>query len=142
MGIKQDTAAIIAAAEAHNSSYAAVLTSNDFKTSAERGVKMATYYLPTVSFFIDGQKMELSGQSNYASLISGTLDKVEGLPGVRGQRVDAISENSAIVWLLLESHGVEISNVYFFRRLEDGTEGFEGGIFDGETWLLKQLAKE
>jgi hypothetical protein len=142
MGLTQDTSSITAAAEAHMSSYSAVLTSNDFKTSAERGAKMATYYLPTISFFMDGTITELAGQSNYASLISGTLDKLEGLPGVKGHRVEAIGENSAIIWLFLEVNGLETSNVYFFRRMEDKTEGFEGGIFDGETWVLKQMAKQ
>ena len=50
-----------------------------------------------------------------------------------------MGEHSAIVWLFVVVEGVEISNVYFFRRKEDGAVGFEGGIFDGEAWLLKQL---
>lgn len=56
-------------------------------------------------------------------------------------KVEAVGENSAIIWLMLEVKGIEISNVYSFRRRKDGTEGFAGGIFDGESWLLKQLGK-
>lgn len=61
---------------------------------------------------------------------------------MRGHKVEAVGENSAIIWLFLGVDGMEMSNVYFFRRTENGHEGFEGGIFDGEMWLLKQLAEK
>lgn len=77
------------------------------------------------------------------SLISGPLDKLDGFePKVTGHKVEAVGENSAIIWLFLDIDGNEMSNVYFFRRMHDGTGGFEGGIFDGEMWMLKQLGKE
>ncbi|KAJ5624051.1 hypothetical protein N7510_000360 [Penicillium lagena] len=142
MVLKQDTTGISAAAETHIVSYSADLTSPVFKTSAQRAAKMATYYLPTISFFANGNITQLSDPSLYVQLISGPLDRLGGLPEVRGHRVEAVGEDSAIIWLLLRVNGVEISNVYFFRRTENGAEGFEGGIFDGEIWLLKQLAKE
>jgi hypothetical protein len=41
----------------------------------------------------------------------------------------------------MEVKGIEISNVYFFRGMYKGVEGFAGGIFDGEIWLFKQLGK-
>ena len=142
MSIKQDTASIYAAAEAYIVSYSADLSSPAFKSSAKRATKLATYYLPTISFFADGNITQLSDPSLYVSLISGALDRLQGLPEVTGHRVEAVGEKSAIIWLLLRVDGVEMSNVYFFRRMEDGAEGFEGGIFDGEMWLLKQLAKK
>jgi hypothetical protein len=142
MALKQDTTGIIAAAESHMLSYRADLTSPTFETSTERAAKMATYYLPAISIFTGGTITQLSDPSLYVQLIAGPLNKLGDLPQVRGHRVDAISENSAIIWLLLEVNGIQISNVYFFRKMEDGVEGFEGGIFDGEIWLLKELAKE
>lgn len=142
MALKQDTADIIAAAEIHIVSYVADLTSLVFKTPTERATKMATYYLPTISCFANGAITPLSDPSLYVPLIAGTLDKLEGLPEVSGHRVEAVGENSAIIWLFLQVKGLEISNLYFFRKMEDGTQGFEGGIFDGEMWLLKQLEKE
>jgi hypothetical protein len=141
MAIKQDTAGIIAAAESHIISYCAALTSPSFANSTDRATKMATYYLPTISFFTDGTITQLSDPSYFVQLIAGPLNTLGGLPDVKGHRVEAVSENSTIIWLSLEVHGIEISNVYFFRRMRDGTQGFEGGIFDGEIWLLKQLAK-
>lgn len=141
MALTQDTVGISAAAKTHIVSYSADLTSPVFKTSTERAAKMATYYLPTISFFADGNITQLSDPSLYVPLISRPLDRLRDLPEVRGHRVEAVGENSAIVWLSLRVDGVEISNVYFFRRTDNGAEGFEGGIFDGEMWLLKQLAK-
>ncbi|CAI7663986.1 unnamed protein product [Penicillium pancosmium] len=136
MAAKQDTTAITAAAEAHIVSYIADFTSPIFKTSIERATKMATYYLPTISFFANGSITQLSDPSHYVSLISGPLDKVDGFePKVAGHKVEAVGENSAIIWLFLNIDGNEI-------RMGDGTEGFEGGIFDGEMWMLKQLGKE
>ena len=142
MALTQDTVGITAAAKTHIVSYAADLTSSVFKNSTERAAKMATYYLPAISFFADGNITQLSDPSLYVPLISGPLDRLRGLPEVRGHRIEAVSENSAIIWLSIRVDGVEISNVYFFRRMDNGTEGFEGGIFDGEMWLLKQLAKK
>lgn len=141
MALKPDTASILAAAETHILSYCADLTSPVFKTSFDRATKMATYYLPTISVFTEETITQLSDPSLYAQLIAGPLDKLGGLPEVKGHKVEAVGENSAIIWLMLEVTGIEISNVYFFRRMEDGTEGFAGGIFDGESWLLKQLGK-
>ncbi|KAJ5770380.1 uncharacterized protein N7511_002431 [Penicillium nucicola] len=140
MAIKQDTIVISAAAKNHIVSYCAALTSPLFKSSTERATKMATYYLPTISLFANGNITQLSDPSQYVALIAEPLDRLKGIPEVTGHRVEAIGENSAIIWLSLEVNGVEISNVYFFRRMDDGAEGFEGGIFDGELWLLKQLA--
>ncbi|CAI7590067.1 unnamed protein product [Penicillium glandicola] len=131
MTIKQDTTSISAAAESHIFSYTAALTSPILKTSTERAAKMATYYLPSISLFAGGDIIQLSDPSLYVTLISEPLDRLGGLPEVISHRVEAVGENN----------GVEISNVYFFRRMEDGVEGFEGGIFDGEMWLLKQLGK-
>lgn len=142
MALKQDTADIIAAAESHIISYCAALTSTSFMTPIDRATEMATYYLPNVSLFADGSITQLSDPSHFVQLIAGPLDRLGGLPDVKGHRVEGVSENSAIIWLLLEVNGIETSNLYFFRRTGDGTEGFEGGIFDGEIWLLKQLAKE
>ncbi|KAJ5378006.1 uncharacterized protein N7496_005415 [Penicillium cataractarum] len=139
MTVKQDTASVIAAAESHILSYCADLTSSKFNTSTERATKMATYYLPAISCFADGAITQLCDPSLYVLLIAGPLDKLGGLPELRGHRVEAVSENSAIIWLFLEVDGIAISNVYFFRQMENGTQGFEGGIFDGESWLLKQL---
>lgn len=102
---------------------------------------MPTYYLPTIFFFTDGTITQLCDPSHFVQLIAGPLDTLGGLPEVKGHLVESVSENSAIIWLSLEVHGIEISNVYFFRRMGDGTQGFEGGIFDGEIWLLKQLGK-
>ncbi|KAJ5587343.1 uncharacterized protein N7459_003108 [Penicillium hispanicum] len=141
MAITQDTTRITAAAETHIVSYIADLTSPVFKSMEERAAKMATYYLPTISCFFDGNITQLSDPSLYGQLISAPLERLGFLPRVRGHKVEAVGENSAIVWLFLSANEVEISNVYFFRRMENGAEGFEGGMFDGEAWLLKQLAK-
>lgn len=63
---------------------------------------------------------QLSDPSLYIPLISGPLDKPGGIPEVRGHRVEAIGEKSAIIWLSFRMEGVEMSNVYFFRRKENG----------------------
>ncbi|PWY82585.1 hypothetical protein BO83DRAFT_434222 [Aspergillus eucalypticola CBS 122712] len=128
MARKQDTAVITAAAERHILSYCADLTSPVYQTSTQRAAKLATYYLPSISILTDGTMTRLSDPSQYAELIAGPLDKVGSLPRVGGHRIDAISENSAIIWLFLEVNGMEISNVYFFRNMGNGVEGFEGGF--------------
>jgi hypothetical protein len=142
MALKQDSAGLIAAAENHITSYCAALTSPPFIAQPDRATKMATYYLPTITFFVDGTITQLSAPSHFVQLIAAPLGRLGGLPDVKGHRVEAFPENSAIIWLSLEVHGIEILNVYFFRRMGDGSQGFEGGIFDGEIWLLKQLSKE
>jgi hypothetical protein len=141
MALKQDLTSITTAAESHILSYCADITSSTFTTSTERAAKLATYYLPTISLFAGGPPTQLSDPSLFVQLISGPLDKVEGLAlEVIGHRVEAVAENSAIIWLSLRvDNKVEVSNLYFFRKGEDGEAGFEGGIFDGEAWLLKQL---
>ncbi|KAL3481697.1 hypothetical protein BJX99DRAFT_253224 [Aspergillus californicus] len=139
MSLKQDTTSITAAADAHMTSYCTVLLSPSFKTSIERATKMAAYYLPEISCFMEGQLIKISDPSLYVPLIAGPLDKLAGLPEVTGHRVEAVGENSAIVWLSMKVDKWEMSNVYFYRRTADGAAGFEGGIFDGETWILNQL---
>lgn len=139
--IKQDTTNILAAAEKFIHSYAVDLSSPSFKTSSERAAKMATYYLPTVVSLVNGSITEISGPAEFGAIIRAALDALGDLPEVTGHKVDAVSVNSAIIWLSLRIKGVEMSNVYFFRKMEDGAEGFEGGIFDGESWLLGQLGK-
>ena len=84
---------------------------------------------------------EISGPSDFEKIIRAALDRLGDLPEVAGYKVDAVSENSVIIWLSLSTKVMEMSNVYFFRRMEDGARGFEGGIFDGEVWLLSQLGK-
>lgn len=140
MAVKQDTTSISAAAEKHIIAYSADITSAVFKSSTERAAKLATYYLPTISCFANGNITQLSDTSLYVPLISGPFDRLGGLPEVRGHKVEAVGENSAIIWLSLGVNEMEMSNVYFFR-MEDEAQGFEGGIFDGEMWLLKQLGK-
>jgi hypothetical protein len=143
MAIKQNTTAITTAAETFILSYATDLTSPMFKTTSSRASKMATYYLPTVISLINGTMTEISGPSEFESIILRALDCLAGHGAVEvtGHKVDAVSKNSAIIWLSLKVEGVQMSNVYFFRRMENGAEGFEGGIFDGEMWLLSQLGK-
>lgn len=141
MTIRQDTADIIAVAEKFIQSYVAVLTTPSFKNSSERAAKMATYYLPAVVSLVNGSITEISGPSEFEKIICAALDRLGDLPEVTGYKVDAVSENSAIIWLSLSTKGMGMSNVYFFRRTEDGARGFEGGIFDGEVWLLSQLVK-
>ncbi|OAA62375.1 hypothetical protein LEL_10711 [Akanthomyces lecanii RCEF 1005] len=140
MSVKQDTSSVIAAAERHIIAYCSDLTSPKFKTSNERAAKMATYYLPKISFFANGVITQLSDPSLYVQLIEGPLDKLKGIPEVKGHEVKAFAEHSAVIWVSFKVEGIEISNVYFFRQMNNGAQGFEGGIFDGETWLLQQLA--
>jgi hypothetical protein len=141
MALKQDLTSITTAAESHILSYCADITSPTFPTSTEHAAKLAMYYLPAISLFAGGAPTHLSDQSLLVQLISGPLDKIRGLAlEVIGHRVEAVAENSAIIWLSLRvDNKVEVSNLYFFRKGEDGRAGFEGGIFDGEAWLLKQL---
>lgn len=139
MSIKQDTTSISAAAEAHMTSYCAELLSPDFKTSIDRATKMATYYLPKTCFSTEEQMVQLSDPSLLVQLIAGALDKAGCLPVVIGHRVEAVGVNSAIIWLSLKMDKWEMSNLYFYRKTADGAVGFEGGIFDGEAWIMKQL---
>ncbi|CEL11351.1 hypothetical protein ASPCAL14454 [Aspergillus calidoustus] len=139
--LKQDLTNITTAAEKHILAYSVDITSPNFPTSTERAAKLSTYYLPSISFFAGGAPIQLSDPSLFVQLISGPLDRIQGLAlDVIGHRVEAVAENSAIIWLTLRvDDKVEVSNVYFFRKGEDGKAGFEGGVFDGEVWLLKQL---
>ncbi|KAL3486505.1 hypothetical protein BJX62DRAFT_241927 [Aspergillus germanicus] len=141
MALKQDLTSITTAAESHILSYCADTTSPTFRTSTERAAKLATYYLPTISLFAGGPPTQLSDQSLLVQLLSGPLNKIQGLAlEIIGHRVEAVAENSAIIWLSLRvDNKVEVSNLVFFRKREDGKAGFEGGIFDGGAWLLKQL---
>ncbi|KAJ5907755.1 hypothetical protein N7495_000437 [Penicillium taxi] len=141
MAVKQDTTSISAAAETHIASYCATLLSPDSKTSIERATKMATYYLPNSSFSTEERLIQLSDPSTIMPLIAGVLDRAGRLPEVIGHRVEAVGENSAIIWLSLKVDQLDISNVYVYRRTADGAAGFEGGIFDGEMWIIKNLNK-
>ncbi|KAL3461717.1 hypothetical protein BJX64DRAFT_260345 [Aspergillus heterothallicus] len=142
MSPKQDLTSITAAAESHITSYCADISSPTFTTPAERATKLATYYLPKITFFADGAITELADPSVFVQLISGPLEQIKDLSlDVVGHRVEAVAENSAMIWLTLKVDGIEVSNVYFFRRGTDGKAGFEGGNFDGEMWLLRTLGK-
>ena len=98
MALKPETASILAAAETHILSYCADLTPHVFETSFDRAAKMATYYLPTISVFTEETTTQVFDPSLYAQLIAGPLDKLGGLPEVKGHKVEAVGENSAIIW--------------------------------------------
>lgn len=53
-----------------------------------------------------------------------------------------MGEGSAIVDITFRRKGIVWTNVYFFRRIESGEVAWEGGIFDGEARVLRELAKE
>ncbi|KAJ0415402.1 hypothetical protein BJY00DRAFT_317827 [Aspergillus carlsbadensis] len=139
--IKQDLRSIAIAAERHIRAYSADLISPSYPTSTARAAKLATYYLAAISLFTGGAPTQLSDPSLFAQFIAGPLERIQGLAlDVVGHRVEPVAENSAIIWLMLRVDGrAEVSNVYFFRRGDDGEVGFEGAIFDGELWLLRQL---
>lgn len=138
MAFKQDTTRISAAAESHMASYCDDLLSPNFTTSIERATKMATYYLPNTSFSMEEKILQIPDPSLIAQMIAGVLDKVGCLPEIIGQRVEAVGENSALIWLSFKVGEWETSNVYLYRKTANGA-GFEGGIFDGEMWIMKQL---
>lgn len=102
MALKLDTASILAATETHILSYCTDLSSPVFKTSFDRAVKIATYYLPTISVFTDETAAQLSDPSLYTQLVAGSLDKLCGLPEEKGHKVEAVGENRAVILLMLK----------------------------------------
>lgn len=57
-------------------------------------------------------------------------------------RIEVVGAGSAVVWITFRRKGIVWTNVYFFRRMESGEVGWEGGFFDGEMGMLKEFAKE
>jgi hypothetical protein len=143
MAANQD---ITAAAEAHTISYIAVLLSAT--TTTLRAASMATYYLPNVGSFVNGSVTIVSGPADCTAAITATLDNLETDNGrikyfeEKGHTVKVVGEGSAIVDITFRRKGIVWTNVYFFRRMESGEVGWEGGIFDGEARMLRELAKE
>jgi hypothetical protein len=137
---------IATAAEAHTVSYIAVLLSTT--TTPLRAASMATYYLPNVASFIDGSAAMMSGQADCTAAIEATLENLETDNGrikyfeEKGHTIKVIGEGSAIVDITFRRKGIVWTNMYFFRRKESGEVGWEGGIFDGEARMLRELAKE
>jgi hypothetical protein len=140
---KQDVGAITSAAEAHTAFYIAELLSSAFTTSTSRATKLATYYLPTTTAFMGGNTLQISDPELLIKALVRTLNQLETDEGMclklEKQRVEAVGEGSAIVWITLERKGIAWTNVYYFRIMESGEVGWEGGNFDGEMWALKQL---
>jgi len=143
MAAKQD---IAAAAEAHMVSYIDVLLSPIYTTTTSRAEKMASYYFPKVVAFVDGNIIQVSESAQFTTMIVGTLDTLETDKGMlleeKEHRVEVVGENSAIVWLTWKGKELVWTNTYFFRRMESGEMGFEGGNMDGEMWVVRELAKE
>jgi len=137
---------IAAAAEAHTVSYIAVLLSTT--TTPLRAASMATYFLPNVGSFIDDSVAMTSGQKDCTAAIEGTLENLETDNGIikyfeeKGHTIKVVGEASAIIDITFRRKGIVWTNVYFFRRKESGEVGWEGGIFDGEARMLRELAKE
>ena len=141
MSITQDTTAIAIAATSHITSYITALTSPN-KTPTARATEMATYYHSPITFFANGTITQLTEASSYVGLISGPLEQIgDKVLKVTGYRVEPVSEKSAVIWMDVQVKEASISNVYFFRVNGEGKGGFEGGIFDGEMWLLSQIGK-
>ena len=139
MSITQDTTAIAIAATSHITSYITALTSPN-KTPTARATEMATYYHSPITFFANGTITQLTEASSYVGLISGPLEQIgDKVLKVTGYRVEPVSEKSAVIWMDVQVKEASISNVYFFRVNGEGKGGFEGGIFDGEMWLLSQI---
>lgn len=107
---------------------------------------MASYYLPTIAVFAEGNVTSISDSAIYPTMIAGVLEKLDADGGMKIEvvehMVNVVSETSAIVWITLKSKGIVWTNVYFFRRTESGKDGWEGGIFDGENRMLRELRKE
>jgi hypothetical protein len=143
MAAKEDTAA---AAKAHTVSYIAELLSPAFATSKERATKMASYYLPTVISFVGGTITRISDPAVMIPAIVGVLDELDTSEGMYLEedwhRIEVVGDRSAIVWIAFRRKGIVWTNVYFFRIMESGEVGWEGGNFDGEMWMRKQLAKK
>jgi hypothetical protein len=143
MAAKQD---IAAAAEAHTVLYIAELVSPTHLTSTLRATKMASYYLPNITSFAGGSITQVSDSVLLTALIVSTLEKLETDKGMlleeMEHRVDVLGEGSAIVWITWKRKELVWTNVHFFRRTETGSNGWEGGIFDGEVWVMKKLAEE
>lgn len=70
-------------------------------------------------------------------MIQNTFDRFMEDGGVEleavSHKVDTISEGSAMVTIVWQRREVSWRCVYFFRVMEDGTKGWEGGVFDGEV---------
>jgi hypothetical protein len=136
---------ITAAAEAHTQSYIAVLLSPTL-TTLSRAAKMASHYHPTTTSFIDGTMIPVPDPALLTTLIASTLEKIETEEGMllveKEHKVQEVGEGSAIVWITFQRKTIVWTNVYFFRRKEDGEVGWEGGIFDGEARMLRELAEE
>lgn len=143
MAAKQD---IAAAVEAHTVSYISILLSPTFSNPTSRATKMAEYSLPTIAFFTDGDIVHLSDPAIFISAMAGNLAKLETDEGMCMEevehRVEVVGRGSALAWITWRRKGIVWTNVHFYRRMESGEVGWEGGNFDGETQMMRQLAEE
>lgn len=142
MAANQDISSL---AEAHTVSYIEAIISPAYTTSLSRATKMASFYLPNIAAFTNGAVSQLSDPAILVTLIADILAKLETGNGLgikeKEHRVETVGERSAIAWITLTREEIVWTNVYFFRRLESGEVGWEGGITDGEMGMLKQLGK-
>lgn len=143
MTTRQDLSAVIAAAKAHTKSYIDILLSPTSQDNEKRATLMGSYYLSNLVAFSAGSILPVNDQGTVVAVIKDTLDKLDihqGTPLVlREYRVEGVAEASAIVSIVFDKGAITWTNIYFFRILENGEKGYEGGIFDGEVWVLKQL---
>lgn len=138
---------IAAAAEAYMVFYINVILSPTYITTAFRAEGMASHYHLSINFFADEQVMQISDHKVLTTLIAETLDKLETNQGMlleeKEHRVKVLGEASAVMLLVWKRKEIAWTNLYFFfRRMESGEVGFDGGVVDGELGMLKQLTKE
>lgn len=137
---------IIAVAEAHTTSYLSALLSPDKITTKERADRMAAHYLPKIVFLTAGSISHYESTPVISAMIKSVLDPADSPDGLGvtelGHEIQAVEKDSALVWVKFDRKGKVFKNLYFFRRMPDGSVGWEGGNFDGESRVLMEMAAE
>lgn len=135
---------VISAAKAHTASYLEALLSPTKISCSERADKMASHYLPRSSVFMDGEILSTSAAGELSPATANVLNLLDTEKGLciemKSQDIKAIGEDSAIVSVTYVRKGKEFLAVYFYRRLASGEHGLEGGNFDQEARMLRELA--
>ena len=108
---------------------------------------LVKHYLPGFTAFVFGHQAHVGNSDEALTTVTAYLEKFEkfGLGmdvRMKNLKAQVISEGSALCWITWEvfpkdgKKGWDWENVYAYRRMEDGREGWEFTVSDNETKML------
>ena len=136
-------------AEAFANSYGEAMHSGRLPTTTPQACAEALvkHYLPGFTAFVCGIQARVGNSEEALARVTAYLEKFEkyGLGmdvRLKNVKVQVVSEGSALCWMTWEVHpkdgkqGWDWENVYAYRKMEDGREGWEFSVSDNETKML------